>query len=211
MRINEPRRPYGEYFKSEPLGALMNPIIDSKMSYEQAVLAGLRADCPQDIIDILRLINIKYYGLDGLTHQGQLVLDHRLVTDIKEIFRFARSIHYTIQCAIPISHPFLNWDDETSMLLGIYGNTSAFNYRTIAGSSTLSNHSKGQAIDINPKINPYIRGDFVQPKGAKYDPTIEGTLTGDHPLVQKFKELGWEWGGDWEDRKDFQHFQKVLE
>ena len=44
-------------------------------------------------------------------------------------------------------------DDETSMSAN---NTSAFNYRRITGSSRLSKHSQGLALDINPKINPCI-------------------------------------------------------
>ena len=35
-------------------------------------------------------------------------------------------------------------------------NTSSFNYRVVAGSSTLSNHALGMAIDINPLYNPYV-------------------------------------------------------
>lgn len=44
-------------------------------------------------------------------------------------------------------------DDLKSMAAN---NTSAFNYRPVAGTNKLSNHSYGLAIDINPRINPYI-------------------------------------------------------
>ena len=36
-------------------------------------------------------------------------------------------------------------------------NTSAFNFRVVAGSGTLSQHAFGRAIDINPVENPWIR------------------------------------------------------
>lgn len=36
-------------------------------------------------------------------------------------------------------------------------NTSAFNYRTIAGTDRLSKHGQGLAVDINPRYNPCVR------------------------------------------------------
>ena len=35
-------------------------------------------------------------------------------------------------------------------------NTSAFNCRPATGSSNWSNHAYGEAIDINPRENPYV-------------------------------------------------------
>lgn len=45
-------------------------------------------------------------------------------------------------------------DDERSMTAN---NTSAFCYRTVAGSTKLSTHSRGLAVDINPLYNPYVK------------------------------------------------------
>lgn len=206
------KKPYKHFsVDAKSLGTLNDPIIDSNMTKEQALFIGLPHDCPQEIIKRQYLITVCYFSLDGLVHQGQLILDKRLTGEIQKIFQFALSICYQFGSVIPISHSLFKWNDEISMSIGLYGNSSAFNFRTIARSTKLSNHSKGQAIDINPKINPYIKGDFVQPVGAIYNPKIEGTLTKEHLLVIKFKEMGWEWGGDWIDRKDYQHFQKVLE
>ena len=87
-------------------------------------------------------------------------------------------------------------------------NTSAFNYRTIAGTVRLSNHASGRAIDINPRQNPYIKGQVVQPPGAKYEPNAEGTLTEEHPVVRAFLKLGWAWGGHWTTTQDYQHLEK---
>jgi peptidoglycan L-alanyl-D-glutamate endopeptidase CwlK len=46
------------------------------------------------------------------------------------------------------------------------------------------------------------------PRGVDYDPNALGALVEDGEIVQFFKRHGWEWGGDWTDRKDYQHFQK---
>lgn len=58
----------------------------------------------------------------------------------------------------PIEHMVLvdeyDGDDENLMSAN---NTSAFNYRPIAGSSKLSKHSYGLAIDVNPRYNPCVK------------------------------------------------------
>ena len=36
-------------------------------------------------------------------------------------------------------------------------NSSAFNFRFIAGTGVLSNHSRGMAVDINPLYTPYVK------------------------------------------------------
>jgi peptidoglycan LD-endopeptidase CwlK len=69
----------------------------------------------------------------------------------------------------------------------------------------------GMSIDINPRSNPYIgEKGKVTPRGAHYDPSKPGTLHADHPIVKEFDRLGWDWGGDWETIKDYQHFEKKI-
>lgn len=67
-----------------------------------------------------------------------------------------------------------------------------FNNRNIRGGSTKSIHSYGAAIDINPPTNPM---------GTR--------LITDMPrkFVECFKEVGFEWGGDYPGRKDAMHFE----
>ena len=97
-----------------------------------------------------------------------------------------------------------NWDDDASMT---NNNTSAFNYRFIYKTNSLSNHAYGRAIDINPVQNPYILSDgTVMPEGAEYNLATLGTIT--FAIAKIFKSRGWEWGGDWLRVKDWQHFEK---
>jgi len=35
----------------------------------------------------------------------------------------------------------------------------------------------------------------------------EGMLWPGHPVVERFKALGFAWGGDWTDPVDYQHFE----
>ena len=99
-------------------------------------------------------------------------------------------------------------DDQRSMQAN---NTSAFNCREVAYTpGRWSNHAFGQAIDINPLVNPYVKNDFVDPEqGRAYlDRTSDtpGLIKADDVVVQAFAEVGWIWGGTWSSAKDYQHF-----
>jgi peptidoglycan L-alanyl-D-glutamate endopeptidase CwlK len=189
-------------------GSLKYPIIDSAMTEKEA-FDGLDPKCPDDIRRRQRLINVKYYSTDGRVHQGQLVLDAALVDDVKRVFALALKERFPVRSVIPISDRRFRkdgrWDDELSMEAD---NTSAFNYREITGGGRLSNHAYGRAVDINTFENPYIKGGTVLPRGATYDPKVPGTFTAESSVVREFLRLGWAWGGNWTDRKDYQHFEK---
>ena len=100
-------------------------------------------------------------------------------------------------------------------------NTSAFCYRVVNGTTRMSNHAYGRAIDINPKINPYVTvSGSVSPRNAvKYADRSGEALSdieraalirsGDR-VYNIFISRGWEWGGEiWSDSYyDYQHFQK---
>lgn len=88
-------------------------------------------------------------------------------------------------------------------------NSSAFNFRVIAGSSTLSQHALGRAIDINPVENPWRQPHkLVPPAGQAFADrsTIRpGMIVRPGPVVAVFDELGFEWGGDWRHASDDHH------
>ena len=104
-------------------------------------------------------------------------------------------------------------DDESSMK---DNNTSCFNFRKIEGSQTLSNHSKGRAVDINPLYNPYVKetadGTVVQPAGAEAygnrDSEFSYKIENGDLCYEIFTNHGFSWGGDWNSVKDYQHFEK---
>ena len=76
-------------------------------------------------------------------------------------------------------------------------NTSAFNYRYVKGTTNLSPHALGRAIDINPKLNPQIKDGKTYPANSEYDIKANGTITSNSFLVKEFLKHGWKWGGFW--------------
>lgn len=176
-------------------------VVDSSLTLEEA-LAGSAA--PQEILDTLVLVSVPYYSFDTALHRGQLVVHTDVAQEVAEIFEKLLAARFPIRSVVPIVA--YDWDDERSMRAD---NTSAFNYRSIAGTNRLSTHSRGLAIDINPRTNPcYQRDGTIVPSGASYDASAQGALAREGPVVQAFLTRGWAWGGDWQSLKDWQHFEK---
>ena len=192
------------------LGSRDNPILDS--SHSSTIIgtcAGLK--CPASILDSQQLVPLDYLGFDGLYHRGQLVIHEALVWDVTKVFDLMLELCFPIASLIPIGDPrFLVGDQPSDDLSMALNNSSGFHYRYKTGQKKLSTHAKGLALDINPKLNPYIKGEVVLPENAQYSPEQEGSLHPQHEVVKEFKNLGWIWGGDWVSLKDFQHFEKSI-
>jgi hypothetical protein len=67
-----------------------------------------------------------------------------------------------------------------------------YNFRRIAGSNNLSNHSWACAIDLSPNSNGF---------------NMKTTLS--NIVITAFKNQGARWGGDYKGRKDPMHFEFV--
>lgn len=160
----------------------------------------------------LRYLKLAHYGFDGMAHQGEMVVNASIADEVLEIFKELYEIQYPIEKMLLIDD--YDADDEQSMA---DNNSSAFNYRVISGTSKLSNHSKGLAIDINPLYNPYVHSNTgtkaCEPANAAA--YTDRSLEFDHKIDEAdacyriFTEHGFSWGGSWSRSKDYQHFEKV--
>ena len=155
----------------------------------------------------LRYIGLLYYDFEGNVKTGELIVHKKLADEVMEIFC------QLYLCKYPFTSVRLVDDyraDDTRSTEA--NNTSAFNYRTVAGSKKLSLHSYGMAIDINPKLNPYVKKGVASPKnGAKYadrSKDFAGKIDKDDLAYKLFTKRGWKWGGNWKTVKDYQHFEK---
>ncbi len=176
-------------------------ITDCNYTLEEA-LAG--KEIPANIKVNLRLVDVYYYSFDGKLHGGKIVVNKDLVKDVKWLFEKIKENKFPVDKVIPVVK--FHWSDEKSMEAN---NSSAFNYRFVANTTRLSNHSTGRAIDINPWQNPQIIRGVASPEGARYNPEAKGTITINSVVVKLFKKRGWDWGGDWKTRTDYQHFEKL--
>lgn len=161
----------------------------------------------------LRYVTIKYVDFDGKEKDGELIVNQKIARDVVEIFYALYENRYPLQEVSLIDK--YGASDDRSMEAN---NTSAFNYRKITGSNNLSLHGYGMAIDINPQINPYVKGSAALPANGKaYAQRDAAKCTGQYAssMIQRgdlvyrlFTERGFTWGGDWNSLKDYQHFEK---
>lgn len=158
--------------------------------------------------DNLSYLRLTYYGFDGDTHVGEMVVNKDIASDVVDAFKEVYYKKYPIEKIRLIDE--YNADDELSMA---NNNTSSFAYRTIKGTNVISNHGKGLAIDINPLQNPHVVGNTASPKeGADYidrSNIRKGMITEGDDLYNAFTRRGFSWGGHWKN-PDYQHFEKKL-
>lgn len=226
------------YNDSEPLnreslrklnaGTVINPellesadnIIDLCFYYEEikddikARIQGksYKDDCTVPYED-LRYVRVLYYGFDEKTHIGELIVNKTIASDIVDIFAELYENQYPIERMVLVDEYDAN--DNASMA---DNNTSSFNYRAVPGSTHLSKHALGLAIDINPLYNPYIRYDsnettVLPVEGSKYaDRSLDCPyyINEEDLCYKAFTKRGFTWGGIWKNSPDYQHFQKTV-
>lgn len=162
----------------------------------------------------LRYLHILHVGFDNNTHEGELIVNKRIAEDVLDIFKELYKAGYQIEKVSLIDE--YNALDELSMR---DNNSSAFNFRYISYSTTLSKHAMGLAVDINTLYNPYIKqvdGRLnIEPANAvnyvDRNRQFPHKIDHDDLCYKLFTKHGFEWGGDWEDSKDYQHFEINLE
>lgn len=176
-------------------------LVDSELDLAAATAAS---GAPAEVLETLRLLEVSYLGFDGRLHRGQLVVSRDLASEVGEIFAELKELAFPIRQVVPVVR--FGWSDESSMAAD---NTSAFNYRLVAGTGRLSLHALGRAVDVNPRENPVFYPDGQSaPPGARYSPGEAGTFAAGGAAVAAFLRRGWRWGGLFEHVKDYHHFEK---
>ena len=158
----------------------------------------------------LRYLHVLHKGFDGETHEGEIICNAYIVYDLTDIFQKLYLAGYPIE-KIRLVDDY-NADDEISMR---DNNSSCFNFRFISHTTKVSKHGLGLAIDINTLYNPYVKEvdgkKIIEPATAEQytDRTknFPHKITTDDLCYKLFKEHGFEWGGEWTNRKDYQHFE----
>jgi len=159
--------------------------------------------------DRLASVKFSYLGFDGRVHDdGEIIVMDAVAARVARIFDRLLDLRFPLAKAQPVNR--YEGDDDASMA---DDNTSAFNDRVVSGSTSLSMHAYGLAIDLNPVQNPFLEGAGamrrVSPHGGeKY--LARGDLRPGmaETVISVFAENGFLiWGGDWHDPIDYQHFQ----
>ena len=206
----EDRITYTEGFYSEPLSDSLRRFITG-VSYPATTEGD--SESPIEIgFEELRYLHIWHYNFEGNPAEGELICNESIANDLLEIFYELYRNEYQIESVLLIDE--FDGDDTASMEAN---NTSCFNYRKVEGSENLSKHAYGLAIDINPFYNPYVTYpngvETISPAGseayADRSVSFPYKIDQDDLCYKLFTEHGFTWGGNWNNIKDYQHFQKV--
>jgi poly-gamma-glutamate synthesis protein (capsule biosynthesis protein) len=158
--------------------------------------------CPR--ISELAYVRVDHVTFDGGIARGELVVAAALAARVVDLLRRLYELGFPIR-QLRLVDDF-DASDDASMDAD---NSSAFNFRVVAGTDVLSQHALGRAIDLNPVENPWRRRDRILPAaGAAFvDRRVvrPGMIVRPGPVVAALDEQGWEWGGDWRHAFDDHH------
>ena len=200
-----------EGFYYEPLSDNLRRYITG-VSYPASVAEGDLEE-PEISLEDLRYLHILHYNFEGLPTEGELICNVYIAQDLAEIFYELYCSEYQLEKVLLIDE--YDGDDNASME---DNNTSCFNYRPVEGSTRLSKHALGLAVDINPLYNPYIT---YEEDGSEKAAPASAAAYADRSLsfpykideedlcYKLFTQHGFTWGGHWNNVKDYQHFQKT--
>ncbi len=160
----------------------------------------------------LDTLHVQHIDFEGRTQEGIIVCNKAISRNLRDIFAELYRQRYPIGRIRPISE--YGDDDERSMQAN---NTSCYCYRVVEGSTKLSKHARGLAIDINPLYNPCVRRKkdgtlLIQPATGK--PYVDRTKSFKYKITKSdlcyrlFLQHGFSWGGNWRSLKDYQHFER---
>ncbi|MFC6086829.1 M15 family metallopeptidase [Sphaerisporangium aureirubrum] len=169
--------------------------------------ASWRSGCPVGPSG-LRKVTMTYWGFDKKAHTGELIVNRVVTDDVVDIFGKLYEWRFPITRMENIAAYRASDFDSIDA-----DNTSAFNCRQATGGTSWSKHSFGQAIDLNPRENPWVEpdGSVAHTNARRFaDRPLRkpGVVNDGDRVVDLFADHGWEWGGYFNGAKDYQHFSK---
>jgi D-alanyl-D-alanine carboxypeptidase len=169
--------------------------------------------CPVTLSQ-LRVLTLRYYGFDGRTHWGRLVVNAHVARPVARVFAKLYALRF------PIHH--MQFGDRYGSRTDVPADgdfTASFECRQASSSpctktangttGSWSEHAYGEAIDLNPVENPYVGCGMTRDKTAlsylnrsRHRRGMVGTA-----VIRAFASIGWGWGGSWSGTtKDYMHF-----
>lgn len=176
----------------------------SELDDELVARSTWSPECPVGRED-LRYLTVSFWGFDARAHTGEIIVNAAWAEEVVEIFRELFEQRYPIEEMRVVAA----WELEGTPT-GDGNDTTGFVCRPVRGASGWSQHAYGLAIDVNPFINPYQRGQRILPElaGAYLDRSHlrPGMILEGDVVVEQFDAIGWGWGGRWNSLVDHMHF-----
>lgn len=163
---------------------------ERRSRYERVFPGGKPFATRQEAAAQMATVSVQVWSLHARTGRKTLVtrrvtVNARLADDVQAIFREIAA------------------DPERFPIKRVEG----FNFRPMVGSSMLSHHSYGTAIDINPEENYFIDRTTGTRSGKYWKPGADPYSIPEHgSVVRAFRNHGWSWGGHFIGASDYMHF-----
>ena len=158
----------------------------------------------------LRVLSYRYHGFDKQTHIGQIVVNERVAHPLAKVFAKLYRLRFPIRdgafSSVYGPHPWKSGDVTASFECRNAGASPCSSSTT---THHWSMHAYGEAVDIDPRENPYVGCGMTRDKTARSYRNRSwhrpGMVT---PAVRAaFASIGWGWGGSWfGSTKDYMHF-----
>jgi hypothetical protein len=158
----------------------------------------------------LRVVSYRYFGFDKRTHIGQIVVNESVAQPLAKVFGKLYRMRFPIRDGA-FSSTYGPHPDKSGDV------TASFECRDAAASpcsksSTTHNwsmHAYGEAVDLDPRENPYVGCGMTRDKTARSYRNRSwhrpGMVT--PAVLHAFESIGWGWGGSWVgSTKDYMHF-----
>ena len=159
----------------------------------------------------LRVLSYQYYGFDKQTHIGQIVVNMKVAQPLSTVFAKLYRMRFPIRdgafSSVYGPHPWKSGDVTASFECRNAG-SSPCNKGSVTTHSW-SMHAYGEAVDLDPRENPYVGCGMTRDKTAvsymKRSWVRPGMVT--PAVLHAFQSIGWGWGGLWAgSTKDYMHF-----
>jgi hypothetical protein len=158
----------------------------------------------------LRVLSTRYYGFDRKTHFGQIVVNERVARPLLRVFRQLYRLRFPIRdmqfSSVYGPHPWQSGDVTASFECR---DASPSPCSSASSTHHWSMHAYGEAVDLDPRENPYVGCGMTRDKTAlsylERSRHRRGMVT---PAARRaFASIGWGWGGSWfGSTKDYMHF-----
>jgi D-alanyl-D-alanine carboxypeptidase-like protein len=158
----------------------------------------------------LRVVGYRYHGFDERTRVGQIVVNQKVASSVEKVFAKLYRMRFPIRDGAFSSaygpHAWKSGDVTASFECR---NAGASPCSSSTATHHWSNHAFGEAIDLNPRENPYVGCGMTRDKTAisylKRSWHRPGMVTA--AVRSAFASVGWGWGGSWfGSTKDYMHF-----
>ena len=208
----EQRSTYTEGFYYEPLS-------DNLRRYITGVTYFMGQDTDSGTVsavslDELRYVHIWHYNFQGKPAEGELICHKDIARDLVEIFYELYRNEYQLNKVLLADE----YDGDADAARED-NNSFCFYTPPDAENTSVSKHAAGLALDINPYYNPRIvyendGSETILPaSAAEYADRTAGfpyKIDENDLCCRLFLQHGFTWGGNRNNGKDYQHFQKAL-